>query len=210
MTITERMTGEHGTDYRLDPELVLKAYMIGVFPMAESADSDELMWIKPETRGIIPLDTFHVPKSLAKALKRTELEFRYSHDFHAVIDGCAEAKSGRETTWINGQIRTAYGELFRRGHCHTVEAWRDGALVGGLYGVSLGAAFFGESMFSRETDASKMCLVKLVERLRERRYRLLDAQFITSHLARFGAMEVLRLRYETMLAEALQRQARFI
>ena len=194
----------------LDPELVLKAYMIGVFPMAEGADSDELMWIKPEVRGILPLDTFHIPKRLARTLRVSDLEFRFSTNFDAVIDGCAEAKTGRETTWITGAIRTAYRELFQRGHCHTVEAWRGEKLVGGLYGISLGAAFFGESMFSRETDASKLCLVKLVERLTERRYTLLDSQFITPHLKRFGAIEVLRIRYETMLAQALARQARFI
>jgi leucyl/phenylalanyl-tRNA---protein transferase len=194
----------------LDPELVLKAYMIGVFPMAEDADSDALMWIKPEVRGILPLNTFHISKRLSRTLRLTNLEFRYSTDFHSVIDGCAEAKTGRETTWINGAIRTAYGALFERGHCHTVEAWRGENLVGGLYGISLGSAFFGESMFSRETDASKLCLVKLVERLNERGYTLLDSQFITPHLKRFGAIEVLRIRYETMLAQALARQARFI
>ncbi len=194
----------------LDPELVLKAYMIGVFPMAEDAESDELVWIKPEVRGILPLDGFHVSKRLARTLRLTNLEFRYSTNFHAVIDGCAEAKTGRETTWINGAIRTAYGELFERGHCHTVEAWRGDKLVGGLYGISLGSAFFGESMFSRETDASKLCLIKLVERLVARGYTLLDSQFITPHLKRFGAIEVLRIRYENMLAQALIRQARFI
>jgi leucyl/phenylalanyl-tRNA--protein transferase len=203
------MAAEPGGDW-LDPEIVLKAYMIGVFPMAEDADSDELMWMKPEVRGIIPLENFHVPRSLAKAIRKTPFEFRYSSDFDAVIKGCAESRPGRETTWINRPIRRAYGELFKRGYCHTVEAWHEGQLVGGLYGISLGAAFFGESMFSRETDASKMCLVKLVERLQERRYLLLDAQFITKHLARFGAIEVLRVRYEGLLAEALSRQARFI
>ena len=196
--------------YRLDPDLVLKAYMIGVFPMAESADDPEVVWIKPEARGIIPLDGFHVPRSLAKAMRQTAFEFRYSTDFDGVIAGCAEAKPGRETTWINAPIRDAYREMFERGYCHTVEAWHDGRLVGGLYGVSLGAAFFGESMFARETDASKMCLVKLVERLRERGYTLLDSQFTTPHLERFGAIEILRVRYETMLAEALSRQARFL
>jgi leucyl/phenylalanyl-tRNA---protein transferase len=194
----------------LDPELVLKAYMIGVFPMAEDAQSSELMWIKPEMRGIIPLDRFHVPRSLAKAMKRQPFEFRFSTDFEGVIAGCAEARPGRETTWINAPIRRAYAELFKRGHCHTVEAWRDGKMAGGLYGISLGSAFFGESMFSRETDASKMCLVMLVERLRQRGYQLLDSQFITDHLSRFGAVEVLRVRYERMLADALLRQCRFL
>ncbi|MCU0830439.1 MAG: leucyl/phenylalanyl-tRNA--protein transferase [Rhizobiaceae bacterium] len=200
---------DHPADW-LDPEIVLRAYMVGVFPMGQDADSDELVWLKPEVRGIIPLDAFHIPRSLAKAMRRTAFEFRFSTDFDGVIAGCAEAKPGRETTWINTPIRRAYRELFVRGHCHTVEAWQDGALVGGLYGITLGAAFFGESMFSRQTDASKMCLAKLVERLNERRFRLLDAQFITSHLARFGAIEVLRPRYEALLADAISRQARFL
>jgi leucyl/phenylalanyl-tRNA---protein transferase len=194
----------------LDPELVLKAYMIGVFPMAESSDSAELVWLKPEVRGIIPLDAFHVSKRLARTLRTSDLEFRYSSNFDAVIDGCAEAKAGRENTWINGAIRNAYAALFKMGHCHTVEAWRGDKIVGGLYGISLGSAFFGESMFSRETDASKLCLVKLVERLNQRGYSLLDSQFITPHLKRFGAIEVLRIRYEHMLVQALARQARFI
>jgi leucyl/phenylalanyl-tRNA--protein transferase len=194
----------------LDPELVLKAYMIGVFPMAESSDSADLVWLKPEVRGIIPLDAFHIGKRLARTLRTTSLEFRYSSNFDAVIDGCAEAKAGRESTWINGAIRHAYGALFKLGHCHTVEAWRGDKIVGGLYGISLGSAFFGESMFSRETDASKLCLVKLVERLNQRGYTLLDSQFITPHLKRFGAIEVLRIRYEHMLVQALARQARFI
>lgn len=194
----------------LDPELVLKAYMIGVFPMAESSDSAELVWLKPEVRGIIPLDAFHVSKRLARTLRTSDLEFRYSSNFDAVIDGCAEAKAGRENTWINCAIRNAYAALFKMGHCHTVEAWRGDKIVGGLYGISLGSAFFGESMFSRETDASKLCLVKLVERLNQRGYTLLDSQFITPHLKRFGAIEVLRIRYEHMLVQALARQARFI
>jgi leucyl/phenylalanyl-tRNA---protein transferase len=194
----------------LDPEIVLKAYMLGIFPMAEDAENDELVWMKPETRGIIPLENFHLPRSLAKAMRKTAFEFRYSTDFDGVIEGCAEPKQGRDSTWINRPIRKAYGELFKRGHCHTVEAWHEGRMVGGLYGIALGAAFFGESMFSRETDASKMCLVKLVERLRERGFVLLDAQFITKHLSRFGAIEILRSRYERLLHDALARQARFI
>jgi leucyl/phenylalanyl-tRNA---protein transferase len=194
----------------LDPDIVLKAYMIGVFPMAEGAASADIMWIKPEVRGIIPLDAFHVPKRLARTLRTTEMEFRFNTAFEAVIDGCAEPAAGRESTWINPAIRRAYLDLHHRGHCHSVEAWRGDALVGGLYGVSLGAAFFGESMFSRETDASKMCLVKLVERLNGRGFTLLDAQFITRHLARFGAVEVLRTRYEYLLGMAIARQAAFI
>ena len=177
--------------------------------MAEAADDPEIFWVRPETRGIIPLDGFHIPKSLAKVLRQQRFEIRFDYDFAAVIDGCAEASKDRESTWINQPIREAYAELFARRHCHTVEAWRDGRLVGGLYGVSLGRVFFGESMFSRETDASKVCLVHLVERLRARDFALLDTQFTTDHLKRFGAIDVPRAKYERMLEEALQGEARF-
>lgn len=189
--------------YRIPANLLLKAYASGVFPMSESATDPEVFWVQPEQRGIVPLDGFHVPKSLAKAIRQRRFEVRYDFDFDAVIAGCAEQRDDRPTTWINGPIREAYAELFRRGHCHTVEAWRNGLLVGGLYGVTLGRAFFGESMFSRETDASKVCLVHLVERLRQRGFILLDTQFTTEHLKRFGAIDVPRKRYDAMLAEAV-------
>lgn len=195
--------------YRIPPDLLLKAYASGVFPMAESAADPEVFWVRPEVRGIIPLDAFHVPKSLAKALKRGAFEIRIDCDFPAVIAACAERRDGRETTWINRPIREAYFELFRRGHAHSVEAWREGRLAGGLYGVRLGSAFFGESMFSRETNASKVCLVHLVERLRERGFLLLDTQFTTEHLKRFGAVDVPRSRYEKMLRQALEGNATF-
>lgn len=190
-------------------ELLLKAYASGVFPMAESADDPEIFWVRPETRGIIPLEGFHVPRSLARAMRRSRLDIRIDTDFEGVIEGCAEPTATRPGTWINAPIREAYGELFRRGHCHTVEAWLNDRLVGGLYGVSLGRVFFGESMFSRVTDASKICLVALVERLRERNFVLLDTQFTTAHLKRFGAVDVPRGRYERMLAEALEGTASF-
>jgi leucyl/phenylalanyl-tRNA--protein transferase len=189
--------------HRIPPDLLLKAYASGVFPMAESADDPEVFWVQPEVRGVIPLDGFHVPKSLAKAVRQERFDIRFDHDFEAVIAGCAEHRAIRPTTWINGPIKEAYAELFRRGHCHTVEAWREGRLVGGLYGVTLGRAFFGESMFSRETDASKVCLVHLVERLRARGFVLLDTQFTTDHLKRFGAVDVPRKRYEKLLADAV-------
>lgn len=189
--------------------LLLKAYASGVFPMADSADDPEVFWVRPETRGVIPLDGFHVPKSLAKVVRQGRFEIAYDRDFHSVIDGYAELRDGRRSTWINGPIREAYGSLFEIGHCHTVEAWRNGRMVGGLYGVSLGRAFFGESMFSRETDASKVCLVHLVERLRERGFVLLDTQFTTEHLKRFGAIDVPRRKYEKMLEEAITGDARF-
>lgn len=195
--------------YRIPPDLLLKAYASGVFPMAENADDPEVFWVRPETRGVIPLDAFHVPKSLAKVIRQARFEVRYDSDFAGVIDGCAETGEGRASTWINAPIREAYLDLHRRGHCHSVEAWRDGRLVGGLYGVSLGAAFFGESMFSRERDASKVCLAHLVERLRRQGFVLLDTQFTTEHLKRFGAVDVPRRKYEKLLEQALEGEARF-
>ena len=177
---------------RIPTNLLLKAYASGVFPMADSADDPEVFWVRPETRGIIPLDGFHVPKSLAKVVRQGRFEIVFDRDFFGVIDGCAESRESRRSTWINGPIREAYGQLF-----------------GGLYGVSLGRAFFSESMFSRETDASKVCLVHLVERLRERGFVLLDTQFTTEHLKRFGAIDVPRRKYEKMLEEAITGNARF-
>jgi leucyl/phenylalanyl-tRNA--protein transferase len=192
-----------GRQPEITPDLLLRAYACGIFPMAESADDPALHWYEPKRRGIIPLEGFHVPRSLQKRVRGEFFEIVADRDFDAVIDGCAEAAPGRENTWINTTIRTLYGELFRRGHCHTVEAYRDGALVGGLYGVALGRAFFGESMFHRATDASKASLVHLVARLKRGRYRLLDAQFVTKHLAMFGAIEIDRGLYQTLLAQAL-------
>lgn len=203
------MTRPFAPGFRIPPELLLKAYATGVFPMAEHADDPEVFWVRPETRGVIPLGAFHIPKSLAKTVRRQWFTIDFDRDFDGVIDGCAEAAPGRLSTWINGPIREAYGALFRRGNCHTVEARREGRLVGGLYGVTLGRAFFGESMFSREPDASKVCLVSLVERLRERGFMLLDTQFTTAHLKRFGAVDVPRRRYERMLEDAMDGEARF-
>lgn len=203
------MTRPFAPGQRIPPDLLLRAYASGVFPMAENADDPEIFWVRPESRGIIPLDAFHAPRSLMKTARRGHFHIRFDTDFAGVIEGCAEAREGRMSTWINQPIREAYAELFARGNCHTVEAWREGRLVGGLYGVTLGRAFFGESMFSRETDASKTCLVHLVERLRERGFVLLDTQFTTEHLKRFGAVDVPRAKYETLLEEALAGEARF-
>ena len=193
----------------IDPDILLQAYAMGMFPMAEDARDSEVFWVQPEKRGIIPLDAFHAPRSLLKTFRRGRFEIRIDHDFHGVIDGCAESKEGRERTWINGTIRNACLALFKRGNCHTVEAYSEGVLAGGLYGVSLGGAFFGESMFSKMTDASKVCLVHLVERLRTREFQLLDTQFLTVHLARFGAMEISKKKYEKLLAAALKKDASF-
>src|SRR5690606_27388850 len=162
------MTRPFAPGYRIPPDLLLRAYASGVFPMAESADDLEVFWVRPEVRGIIPLDRFHIPKSLAKTVRRAYFEVRIDSDLPAVLDGCARSREGRESTWINAPIREAYLALAARGNCHSVEAWREGRLVGGLYGVTLGRVFFGESMFSLERDASKVCLVALVKRLRER------------------------------------------
>ncbi|SFT90522.1 leucyl/phenylalanyl-tRNA--protein transferase [Mesorhizobium sp. YR577] len=203
------MTRPYAPGYRIPPELLLKAYASGVFPMAESASDPEVFWVRPETRGVIPLDAFHVPKSLRKAIRQNRFDIRFDSDFAGVIDGCAEVRDERQTTWINAPIREAYINLFERSHCHSVEAWRDDRLVGGLYGVSLGRVFFGESMFSKETDASKVCLVHLVERLNARGFVLLDTQFTTEHLKRFGAVDVPRGRYEKMLEKALRGEAVF-
>jgi leucyl/phenylalanyl-tRNA--protein transferase len=203
------MTRPYAPGYRIPPDLLLKAYASGVFPMAESAADPEVFWVRPETRGIIPLDGFHVSRSLRKVVRQRRFEIRFDSDFDGVIDGCAESRTGRDSTWINQPIREAYGELFRRGNCHTVEAWREGKLVGGLYGVSLGRAFFGESMFSRERDASKVCLVHLVERLIARGFVLLDTQFTTEHLKSFGAVDVPRASYERLLVTAVEGSATF-
>ncbi len=187
----------------ITPDLLLQAYSCGIFPMAENADDPELHWYEPRRRGIMPLEAFHVPRSLAKTVRSGRFEVVADRDFDAVMAGCAAAAPGREKTWINATIRRLYRDLFDRGFCHCVEARRDGELVGGLYGVSIGGAFFGESMFHRATDASKVALVHLVGRLRRGGYRLLDAQFVTNHLATFGAVEIDRNTYRSLLAQAL-------
>jgi leucyl/phenylalanyl-tRNA--protein transferase len=197
------MAEHDGSPVEITPQVLLKAYAIGIFPMAESAEDPHLYWIEPDERGVIPLNSFHVPRRLRRTIASGRFEIRIDSDFDAVIDRCAAAVEGRPKTWINAPIRRLYGDLFRMGACHTVETWRDGKLVGGLYGVSLGAAFFGESMFSRETDASKVALVHLVERLKAGGYLLLDTQFTTDHLRQFGAIDVERREYQAMLAEAI-------
>jgi leucyl/phenylalanyl-tRNA--protein transferase len=203
------MTRPYAPGYRIPTDLLLKAYASGVFPMAESAGDPEVFWVRPEMRGVIPLGAFHVPKSLKKVIRQGRFDIRIDTDFAGVIDACGEEREERRSTWINAPIREAYIKLFDQGHCHSVEAWREERLVGGLYGVTLGRAFFGESMFSRETDASKVCLVHLVEQLRERGFALLDTQFTTEHLKRFGATDVPRGRYEKLLREALKGDAVF-
>lgn len=186
----------------ITPEIMLRAYAAGIFPMAESAGDPSLFWVEPEIRGVIPLGRFHLPSRLARTIRSDPFEIRVDTAFEEVIAACAEPQPDRPDTWINARIRELFGELFRLGHAHSVECWRDGRLVGGLYGLALGAAFFGESMFHRETDASKIALVHLVARLRRGRYRLLDAQFQTVHLAQFGTQEVPREAYRMLLEDA--------
>jgi leucyl/phenylalanyl-tRNA---protein transferase len=193
----------------LTPELLLEAYAAGIFPMAEGADDRELFWVDPVRRGVLPLDGFHVPRRLARTLRGGRFEIRCDSAFDAVMRSCAAASDDRPQTWINDEIVTLYTELFRRGAAHSVESWLDGELVGGLYGVHLGAVFFGESMFSRVTDASKVALVHLVARLRQGGFTLLDTQFVTEHLQRFGAIEIPRREYHSRLQAALARRAYF-
>jgi leucyl/phenylalanyl-tRNA--protein transferase len=193
----------------ITPEVLLKAYSCGIFPMAESADDPALYWIEPERRGIIPLDRFHLPGRLARTVRSSRFTVMVDRDFDAVINGCAQPQPGRARTWINSRIRSLYRKLYERGDCHTVEVYDEGELIGGLYGVSLGRAFFGESMFHRVRDASKIALVHLVARLKAGHYRLLDTQFVTDHLRTFGAIEVARPVYHRLLDAALVGEADF-
>jgi leucyl/phenylalanyl-tRNA--protein transferase len=193
----------------ITPEVLLKAYACGIFPMAESAEDPALYWIEPERRGIVPLDNFRVPARLARTVRSDRFTVLCDRAFDAVIAGCAEPQPGRQRTWINTRIRNLYRGLHQLGHCHSVEVYADSTLVGGLYGVSLGGAFFGESMFHRARDASKVALVHLVARLKAGGYRLLDTQFVTDHLKMFGAVAVSRRQYHKLLEAALATQADF-
>jgi len=196
----------HGS-LTLTPEILLRAYAEGLFPMAERRGDPTLYWVSPEKRGIIPLDAFHVPHRLARTVRSGAFTVTADTAFRDVMEACAAPAPGREETWINDEILRLYCALHATGHAHSVECWQDGALVGGLYGVRLGAAFFGESMFSRARDASKVALVHLVDGLKRGGFVLLDSQFITAHLARFGAIEIPREQYLMKLAHALSRDA---
>lgn len=191
----------------ITPELILRAYRAGIFPMSEDASDPELFWVSPEMRGILPLDGLKISRSLRKTLRAHRFSVRVDTDFDAVIAGCAGGAPDRPTTWINAPIATVYGELFRRGVAHTVEVWDGDTLAGGLYGLAIGGAFFGESMFHRRTDASKIALVHLVERLLAGGFVLLDTQFLNPHLASLGGIEIPRRDYEKRLAAALARTA---
>lgn len=203
------MTSRESALVDITPEVLLKAYACGIFPMAESAEDPALYWIEPERRGIIPLDRFHVPSRLARTVRSDRFTVVVDRDFDAVLDGCSQPMPGRGRTWINARIRNLYCKLYQRGDCHTIEVYQDGELVGGLYGVSLGRAFFGESMFHRARDASKVALVHLVARLKAGRYQLLDTQFVTEHLRTFGAVEVSRQAYHKQLDAALVGEGNF-
>jgi leucyl/phenylalanyl-tRNA--protein transferase len=203
------MARRDSASVEITPEVLLKAYACGIFPMAESADDPALYWIEPEERGVIPLEGFHVPARLARVVKSDRFVIHANRDFDGVIDGCAAPATGRSRTWINIRIRKLYRRLFDIGHCHTIEAYDGDRLVGGLYGVSLGGAFFGESMFHLARDASKVALVHLVARLRAGGFRLLDTQFVTDHLRQFGALEVPRRGYHRLLAHALAGEGDF-
>ena len=192
-------------DIEITPELIIRAYQAGIFPMSEDATDDDIFWVSPELRGILPLDGFRLSTSLRKAIRKSGFTIKVDTDFEAIIEGCATVGADRETTWINRTIRNVYGELFRRGVAHTVEVWDGGDLVGGLYGLAIGAAFFGESMFHRRTNASKMAMAHLVERLNAGGFVLLDTQFVTDHLESLGGIEIPRAVYEERLAAALLR-----
>lgn len=193
----------------ITPQVLLKAYTCGIFPMAESADDPALYWIEPQHRGILPLDAVHVPRRLVRTLRTTPLKVRIDTDIVGVIEGCAASRPGRRSTWINDRIRSLYRDLFNLGHCHTVEVWNDKRLIGGLYGVALNGAFFGESMFSYERDASKIALVYLAARLAYGGFQLLDTQFVTDHLRQFGTIELGREEFHRLLEKALDVEADF-
>jgi len=203
------MANRESTIIEITPEVLLKAYACGIFPMAESADDPALYWIEPPERGIIPLERFHVPSRLARTVRSDRFSVTVNRDFDGVLEGCAEARPGRSRTWINERIRVLYRKLHERRHCHSVEVYDGETLAGGLYGVTLGRAFFGESMFHRERDASKVALVHLVARLKAGGFRLLDTQFVTDHLKSFGAIEVPRRQYHKLLEAALPGEADF-
>jgi|KBSMisStandDraft_5_1062788.scaffolds.fasta_scaffold15711_5 leucyl/phenylalanyl-tRNA--protein transferase len=187
----------------LDPDLLLRAYSVGVFPMASTRDADDVFWVEPKKRGVLPLDAFHLSHSLAKTIRSDRYTVTVDRAFGEIVSHCAEATARRPDTWINPDIEVAYAELHRRGYAHSVETWQDGEIVGGLYGVRLGAAFFGESMFSRARDASKVALAHLVARLKVGGFKLLDCQFLTDHLASLGTIEVGRDAYVALLDSAL-------
>lgn len=194
----------------ITPDLVLRAYRAGLFPMAEGRGSGRLYWLDPKMRGVIPLDGFHLPRRLRRTVLSGRFEVTADTDFPGVLAGCAAPAPGREDSWINGEIEELFNALHRMGHAHSIEVREGGALVGGLYGIRIGAAFFGESMFARADDASKVALVHLIARLRRGGFTLLDTQFLNDHLARFGAMEIPQADYRSRLAQAVDKDATWL
>ena len=203
------MSARDGQMSELTPDILLRTYAAGIFPMAESADDPTLFWVDPDRRGILPLDDFHISRKLQRTLRHNPFDVRCDTAYLEVIQRCAERRPERPNTWINSEIIRLYGGLFAMGHAHSVECWIGDKLVGGLYGVSLAGAFFGESMFSEATDSSKVALCHLMARLRRSGYTLLDTQFVTKHLATFGAIEIPRADYRRMLTHALQIRTSF-
>ena len=203
------MTSRDSASSEITPEVLLRAYACGIFPMAESADDPTLFWVEPEMRGVIPLNGFRISSRLARTVRSDTFTVTVDTAFKAVISGCAAPQPGRNDTWINKRIRDLYIGLHERGHCHSIEVWANDDLVGGLYGVSLGRAFFGESMFHRARDASKVALVHLVARLLAGGFELLDTQYVTEHLRSFGAVEISRRRYTALLDKAIKGEAEF-
>jgi leucyl/phenylalanyl-tRNA--protein transferase len=193
----------------ITPDLLLQAYRIGVFPMGERRDDPKLQWLDPRRRAVLPLDGFHLPHRLARTIRAGHFRVTADTAFSETVRACAEPRPGHPESWINEPIIALYTELHRRGHAHSVECWADGQLAGGLYGVSVGAAFFGESMFTRQRDASKVALVHLVARLIVGRFRLLDCQFMTEHLRGFGAVEIAREEFRPLLSAAIEQPAEF-
>jgi leucyl/phenylalanyl-tRNA---protein transferase len=204
------MTSRDSASSEITPEVLLRAYACGIFPMAENAEDPNLFWVEPELRGVIPLDGFHIASRLARTVRSDIFKVTVDTAFKAVIAGCAAPRPGREDTWINNRIRDLYIALHRMGHAHSVEIWQNDDLVGGLYGVNLGRAFFGESMFHRVRDASKVALVHLVARLIVGGFELLDTQYVTEHLRSFGAAEIPRRRYTALLDKAVKGEADFV
>jgi leucyl/phenylalanyl-tRNA---protein transferase len=203
------MTSRDTALSEITPEVLLRAYACGIFPMAESADDPTLFWVEPELRGVIPLNGFRITSRLARTVRSEVFTVTVDTAFKAVIAECAAPHPGRDDTWINKRIRDLYVGLHELGHCHSLEVWQAGELVGGLYGVSLGRAFFGESMFHRARDASKVALVHLVARLIAGGFELLDTQYVTDHLRSFGCLEISRRRYVVLLEQAIQGEANF-
>ena len=204
------MTSRDDIMNEITPQVLLKAYSCGIFPMAESAEDPAIYWIEPQHRGLLPLNKIHVPGRLARTIRTTPMDVRIDTGFAKVIEGCATSRPGRNSTWINSRIRSLYQDLFDMGHCHTVEVWSGDKLAGGLYGVALGGAFFGESMFSFERDASRIALMHLAARLIFGGFRLLDTQFVTDHLRQFGTIEVGREEFHRQLDLALQVRGDFL